>query len=70
MTSTFLLLQAAGAPGGWGHVVDQIGMFSFTGLTPPQVPCHCRQCSCHRVSSCLICSFVGLLQLLHTWRCT
>lgn len=30
-------LRAAGAPGGWHHVVNQIGMFSFTGLTPPQV---------------------------------
>ena len=30
-------LRAAGAPGGWDHVVNQIGMFSFTGLTPPQV---------------------------------
>ena len=30
-------LKAAGAPGGWDHVVNQIGMFSFTGLTPPQV---------------------------------
>lgn len=24
-------------PGTWNHIVDQIGMFSFTGLTPPQV---------------------------------
>lgn len=24
-------------PGTWNHIVDQIGMFSFTGLTAPQV---------------------------------
>lgn len=24
-------------PGGWQHVVDQIGMFSYTGLTKAQV---------------------------------
>jgi aspartate aminotransferase len=24
-------------PGTWNHIVDQIGMFSFTGLTPAQV---------------------------------
>merc|ERR1712226_783849 len=24
------------APGTWKHVTDQIGMFSFTGLTPEQ----------------------------------
>lgn len=23
-------------PGEWGHIKSQIGMFSFTGLTPPQ----------------------------------
>lgn len=32
-------LEAAGAPGGWEHVVNQIGMFSFTGLTSKQVRC-------------------------------
>ncbi|KAG0239706.1 aspartate aminotransferase [Mortierella sp. GBAus27b] len=26
-----------GTPGKWNHIVDQIGMFSFTGLTTPQV---------------------------------
>jgi aspartate/tyrosine/aromatic aminotransferase len=30
-------LLAAGAPGSWDHIVDQIGMFSYTGLTPEQV---------------------------------
>jgi aspartate aminotransferase len=24
-------------PGEWGHIKSQIGMFSFTGLTPEQV---------------------------------
>ncbi len=31
-------LGKANAPGEWGHVLKQIGMFSFTGLTPKQVP--------------------------------
>ncbi len=26
-------LQRVGAPGKWNHIVEQIGMFSFTGLT-------------------------------------
>jgi len=26
-----------GTPGTWNHITDQIGMFSFTGLTPAQV---------------------------------
>lgn len=30
-------LKANGTPGSWEHIVNQIGMFSFTGLTPPQV---------------------------------
>ncbi|OAL26607.1 hypothetical protein AYO20_10031 [Fonsecaea nubica] len=30
-------LRALGTPGDWRHVVDQIGMFSYTGLTPAQV---------------------------------
>lgn len=29
-------LEAKGTPGTWNHITDQIGMFSFTGLTPPQ----------------------------------
>jgi aspartate aminotransferase len=32
----FDALKANGAPGDWQHVLDQIGMFSFTGLTPEQ----------------------------------
>jgi aspartate aminotransferase, cytoplasmic len=30
-------LQRVEAPGEWGHVLQQIGMFSFTGLNPRQV---------------------------------
>jgi len=30
-------LQKLGTPGDWGHVTRQIGMFSYTGLTVPQV---------------------------------
>ncbi|XP_063236773.1 aspartate aminotransferase, cytoplasmic isoform X2 [Bacillus rossius redtenbacheri] len=30
-------LQALGTPGGWDHIETQIGMFSYTGLTPRQV---------------------------------
>uniref|UniRef100_A0A3Q0STX0 Aspartate aminotransferase n=1 Tax=Amphilophus citrinellus TaxID=61819 RepID=A0A3Q0STX0_AMPCI len=30
-------LQALGTPGTWDHITQQIGMFSFTGLTPTQV---------------------------------
>ncbi|KAK9788453.1 hypothetical protein WJX73_007890 [Symbiochloris irregularis] len=33
----FQALQDVGAPGTWNHIVDQIGMFSFTGLTKEQV---------------------------------
>ncbi|KAI0793452.1 pyridoxal phosphate-dependent transferase [Abortiporus biennis] len=29
-------LVAQGTPGTWGHIVSQIGMFSYTGLTTPQ----------------------------------
>jgi len=29
-------LEAKGTPGTWNHTTAQIGMFSFTGLTPPQ----------------------------------
>jgi len=29
-------LEAKGTPGTWNHITDQIGMFSFTGLTPTQ----------------------------------
>lgn len=30
-------LEAMGTPGTWNHITDQIGMFSFTGLTEAQV---------------------------------
>ena len=30
-------LEAKGTPGTWNHITDQIGMFSFTGLTETQV---------------------------------
>jgi len=30
-------LEQLGTPGTWNHITDQIGMFSFTGLTPAQV---------------------------------
>jgi aspartate/tyrosine/aromatic aminotransferase len=30
-------LVALKTPGTWNHIVEQIGMFSYTGLTPEQV---------------------------------
>ncbi|PSC72490.1 aspartate cytoplasmic [Micractinium conductrix] len=33
----FDALQEVGAPGSWNHVLEQIGMFSYTGLTEAQV---------------------------------
>jgi len=30
-------IEAKGTPGTWNHITDQIGMFSYTGLTTPQV---------------------------------
>lgn len=29
-------VEARGTPGSWGHITAQIGMFSYTGLTPAQ----------------------------------
>ncbi|PCI31148.1 hypothetical protein COB52_00260 [Candidatus Kaiserbacteria bacterium] len=29
-------LEANGTPGTWSHVTDQIGMFSYTGMTESQ----------------------------------
>lgn len=29
-------IEAKGTPGTWNHITDQIGMFSYTGLTTPQ----------------------------------
>lgn len=36
-TKLFEALNREGVPGSWNHVLDQIGMFSYTGLTPDQV---------------------------------
>jgi aspartate aminotransferase, cytoplasmic len=33
----FKALGDLGVPGNWQHILDQIGMFSYTGLTKPQV---------------------------------
>ncbi|KAJ3297380.1 Aspartate aminotransferase, cytoplasmic [Borealophlyctis nickersoniae] len=33
----FNALKDLNTPGTWNHIVDQIGMFSYTGLTPEQV---------------------------------
>lgn len=30
-------LVALGTPGDWQHILNQIGMFSYTGLSKPQV---------------------------------
>lgn len=30
-------LEGLGTPGGWKHITEQIGMFSFTGLSEGQV---------------------------------
>ncbi|KAI5308052.1 hypothetical protein KEM55_006696, partial [Ascosphaera atra] len=30
-------LKALGTPGKWEHIIEQVGMFSYTGLTPEQV---------------------------------
>ncbi|KAF9583791.1 Aspartate aminotransferase, cytoplasmic [Lunasporangiospora selenospora] len=35
--AVFEELTRLGTPGTWDHIVSQIGMFSFTGLTTPQV---------------------------------
>lgn len=36
-TSLRSRLEELGTPGTWNHITDQIGMFSFTGLTETQV---------------------------------
>eukprot|EP00892_Ulva_mutabilis_P012667 jgi/Ulvmu1/9773/UM056_0013.1 len=33
----FACLKSAGVPGDWQHILNQIGMFSYTGLSKPQV---------------------------------
>ncbi|KAI1290137.1 Aspartate aminotransferase, cytoplasmic [Halotydeus destructor] len=50
-------LEALGTPGKWDHITSQIGMFSFTGLTPAQVDylvesCHIYLTKNGRVSIC------------------
>jgi len=37
-------IKKNGTPGTWEHILEQIGMFSFTGLTKPQVT-HCCCCA-------------------------
>jgi aspartate aminotransferase, cytoplasmic len=39
----FGALKVRGVPGDWQHIVKQIGMFSYTGLTKPQVQHMTRQ---------------------------
>ena len=45
-------LVRAKAPGDWTHVLKQIGMFSYTGLTTKQVQRCCRMLSSRPLSSC------------------
>lgn len=37
MQELFACLKNAGVPGDWRHILDQIGMFSYTGLSKAQV---------------------------------
>lgn len=37
MQELFACLKNAGVPGDWQHILNQIGMFSYTGLSKPQV---------------------------------
>lgn len=41
----YKFLKAKGTPGSWEHIVNQIGMFTFTGLTRAQ--CEYLQTKCH-----------------------
>lgn len=34
-----LLVNKYKTPGTWNHIIDQIGMFTFTGLNPAQCKC-------------------------------
>ena len=45
-------LVRAKAPGDWTHVLKQIGMFSYTGLTPKQVRRGSSSFRGHAASSC------------------
>ncbi len=42
-------LQQAGAPGKWNHILDQIGMFSYTGLTKARL-CQATGLERHNIS--------------------
>lgn len=44
-------LTKLGAPGDWSHIVSQIGMFSFTGLTPPQCENMINKWHCYMVKN-------------------
>jgi len=36
-------IEGRGTPGTWNHITDQIGMFSYTGLTTSQVECMVKE---------------------------
>lgn len=44
-------LKEVGAPGSWDHIISQIGMFSYTGLTKVLLLSQdCNMCELFRVS--------------------
>ncbi len=49
----FAALQEVGAPGRWNHILEQIGMFSYTGLTKVHLrsPLCATPVSCCRTSN-------------------
>jgi len=44
-------LEKLGTPGQWNHITDQIGMFSFTGLSPDQCNFLKNERSCYLMSN-------------------
>ena len=44
-------LTALAVPGDWSHVISQIGMFSFTGLTPAQCENMINQWHCYMLKN-------------------
>jgi aspartate/tyrosine/aromatic aminotransferase len=44
-------LEGLGSKKSWKHITNQIGMFAYSGLTPPQVRPHTRAPSCVALSS-------------------
>lgn len=38
-------------PGNWDHIISQIGMFSYTGMTPAQCQCLVEEYHCYLVSN-------------------